>query len=506
MATEVEKKSQENIDEKKSFQHFGKLLTVCLIVAILIIAGFIIYYLYTPESPYHTYTILNEDKKMEAYPINASRGEDISFYLGLGNNLEEDLIFTIIISKGDNTTILSPYGTLNRDYNYTATNFILSHEKIWFSNQLNMSFYETGKKIGQTDVILRLNDKTPFRLYGGYENTGNINAGKSRFLAGLNWGNIFRLDHRFNYQYMAAPSIKGWQGHSYSYVAPLPCRHILKVFGSYVRSISDRDLYRDIVGKSWYVGARYYVPFRVGKIKNEFHLGYDFKRTNNFLSYQTKMIYNTYMDVSQFTVGLKGIYEYQRGETAWNFIGYLSPGDMTKYNETIYFQVEKNANQANYFYFDLYLDQTVYLPYDFSWVFTSEYQYSSGRLLPSEQLSLGGYYTVRGYQENDVISDRGILIKNEIRSPVINISRDHKKKSEVIYLFFCDFGWASKIDQNILDKDTAILASLGLGLRYNLMNYINLQLDYGFQLNRVHRLADSSSSRSRAHLGLVLSY
>ena len=367
-------------------------------------------------------------------------------------------------------------------------------------------YYETGKKIGQTDVILRMNDKTPFRLYGGYENTGNINAGKSRFLAGLNWGNIFKLDHRFNYQYMAAPSIKGWQGHSYSYIAPLPCRHILKVFGSYVRSISDRDEYRYLTGKSWYVGARYYIPFRVGKIKNEFHMGYDFKRTNNFLSYQTKLIYNTYMDVSQFTVGLKGIYEYLRGETAWNFIGYLSPGEMTKYNETIYFQVERSGNQANYFYFDLHLDQTIYLPFDFSWVFTSEYQYSSGKLLPSEQLDLGGYYTVRGYQENDVISDRGILIKNEIRSPVINISRDQKKKSEVIYLVFCDFGWASKVDQNILDKDNAILASLGLGLRYNLMNYVNLQLDYGWQLNRVHRLADSSSSRSRAHLGLVLSY
>lgn len=367
-------------------------------------------------------------------------------------------------------------------------------------------YYEPGKKIGQTDIILRMNDKTPFRLYGGYENTGNINAGKSRFLAGLNWGNIFKLDHRFNYQYMAAISIKGWQGHSYSYVAPLSCRHILKAFGSYVRTLSDRDEYRYLIGKSWYVGARYYIPFRLGNIKNEFHMGYDFKRTNNFLSYQTKLIYNTYMDVSQFTVGLKGIYEYLRGATSWNFIGYLSPGDMTKYNETMYFQVERSGNKANYFYFDFNLDQTVYLPYDFSWVLTSEWQISSGKLLPSEQFAAGGYSTVRGYQENEVISDRGILIKNEIRSPVINISRNQKKKSEIIYLVFCDFGWARKVDQNILDKKTATLASLGLGIRYNLMNYINMQLDYGFQLNRVHRLADSSSARSRAHLGIVLSY
>ncbi|TXT62534.1 MAG: hypothetical protein BAJALOKI1v1_910003 [Promethearchaeota archaeon] len=139
--------SQESEDVKKEFKHFGKILTVCLIAGIIIITGFTIYFLYTPESPYHTYTILNEDKRMELYPTNASRGQDISFYVGLGNYLEEDLLFTIRISKGDNTTILSPYGTLNGQYNYTATNFILGHEKLWFSDQLNLSFYETGSRI-----------------------------------------------------------------------------------------------------------------------------------------------------------------------------------------------------------------------------------------------------------------------------------------------------------------------------------------------------------------------
>jgi uncharacterized membrane protein len=147
MSIKEEESTREDQEAKKGFKHFGKILTVCLIVGILIITGFIIYYAANPESPYHTYLILNEDKKMEAYPINGSVGEDISFYVALGNYLEEDLIFTIRISKGDNTTILSPYGSLNAEYNYTTANFILGHEKIWISNQLNISFYETGKRI-----------------------------------------------------------------------------------------------------------------------------------------------------------------------------------------------------------------------------------------------------------------------------------------------------------------------------------------------------------------------
>ncbi len=147
MSIKEEVSSKEDQEAKKGFKHFGKILTVCLIVGILIITGFIIFYAINPENPYHVYTILNEDKRMEAYPINASVGEDIYFYVGLGNYLEENLIFTIRISKGDNTTILTPFGTLNGIYNYTAANFILSHERIWISNQLNMSFYETGKRI-----------------------------------------------------------------------------------------------------------------------------------------------------------------------------------------------------------------------------------------------------------------------------------------------------------------------------------------------------------------------
>jgi len=147
MSTKEEISPSKDQEAKKGFKHFGKILTVCLIVGILVITGFIIYYAANPESPYHTYLILNEEKKMEAYPINASVGEDISFYVALGNYLEEDLIFTIRISKGDNTTILSPLGSLNANYNYTASNFILGHERIWISNQLNLSFYETGKHI-----------------------------------------------------------------------------------------------------------------------------------------------------------------------------------------------------------------------------------------------------------------------------------------------------------------------------------------------------------------------
>ena len=367
--------------------------------------------------------------------------------------------------------------------------------------------YEPGENLGETDVNLHVYDRWPLRFYGGYENTGNINAGRSRYLVGVNWGNCFALDHRFNYQYMCASSLKKWQGHSYSYIAPLSWHNLLKVFGSYVKTTPDMEEDFLSKGKSWYVGVRYHIPFKGKTAENEFYFGYDFKRTNNFLSYQTELIFDTYMDISQFIIGQEGLINYKEGSASYDLVFYLSPGKMTKYNYNTFFREERDGATANYFYFDLYIDNTLYMPADFSWVLTSQFQYATGKLLPSEQLSLGGYYTVRGYQENKVISDRGILLRNEIRSPIIDISKGSKKiKNEIQLLGFVDFGWAANVDQNILSKDSTILASTGLGFRYNLMNYITFRFDYGWQLDTIHRVVDDSNKHSRFHLGLVASY
>jgi len=387
----------------------------------------------------------------------------------------------------------------------------MQEDLLWINDNpfRNVSLlFEPGENVGETDVNLHLSDRYPLRFYGGYENTGNLIAGTSRYLAGVNWGNFFKLDHRFNYQYMCAFPMKKWHGHSYSYIAPLSWRNILKVFGSYVKTKPKMEdgLFLS-KGKSWYAAFRYHVPFKTGDVQNEFYFGYDFKRTNNFLSYQTELIFNTYMDISQLILGQEGLYEYKIGSTSWNLVLYLSPGKTTKYNRDKYFRAERDGAKANYFYFDLYFDQTLFMPYDFSWVLTSQFQYATGKLLPTEQLSLGGYYTVRGYQENKVISDRGILLRNEIRTPAINLSEGKTpRKHDLQFLGFIDFGWAADVDQNILSKESTILASVGVGCRYNLMNYITFRFDYGWQLESIHRIIDDSGKHSRFHLGLILSY
>ncbi len=128
-------------------KHLNVLITACLIAGILISSGFTIFYLVTPEPPFHTFTILNGEKKMENYPTEASLGENISFYLGIGNYLDRKALFFVNISKGDNKTILSNSGVEHAEENITIGNINLNNDEQWISNKMNISFYDSGLKI-----------------------------------------------------------------------------------------------------------------------------------------------------------------------------------------------------------------------------------------------------------------------------------------------------------------------------------------------------------------------
>ncbi|KKK92065.1 hypothetical protein LCGC14_2706660 [marine sediment metagenome] len=56
------RENDEKSNLRKSYMQFEVLLKISLIIGILIVSGFIIYYILTPEPGYVTLGILNEDK------------------------------------------------------------------------------------------------------------------------------------------------------------------------------------------------------------------------------------------------------------------------------------------------------------------------------------------------------------------------------------------------------------------------------------------------------------
>lgn len=154
--------TKEKNDIKKNYKEFDKVLAVLLIIGIIIISGFIIYALLTPGPGYITFGVLNSDRKAENYPKNATVGENVTFYVSVGNYLNRDFSFRIEILKGDNETVLKPTGSENATSYLNSSTILLPNEDSWISS-FNVSFSQSG--YGQTIIAelwetnIGLNDK-----------------------------------------------------------------------------------------------------------------------------------------------------------------------------------------------------------------------------------------------------------------------------------------------------------------------------------------------------------
>ncbi|MFX1329411.1 MAG: DUF1616 domain-containing protein [Promethearchaeota archaeon] len=131
-------------DSKSSNKQFEVILKVCLIIGIIIVSGFIIYYIFTPEPGYVTFGILNENQEAENYPTKASVNETISFYLTVGNYLDREFSFRFKIMKGNNKTNLSSRPSNGTLY-LTIGNFTLENNIEQVYGSYNISFSEVGE-------------------------------------------------------------------------------------------------------------------------------------------------------------------------------------------------------------------------------------------------------------------------------------------------------------------------------------------------------------------------
>ena len=111
----------------------------------------------------------------------------------------------------------------------------------------------------------------------------------------------------------------------------------------------------------------------------------------------------------------------------------------------------------------------------------SDLQISTDDLVPLERFSLGGINSVRGYRQDALLGDSGLLASAEVRVPFYRWSDNQSSVSAVP---FVDFGttWSNS-DEERQEEDTVV--SLGLGVRLDIFDTLNARLDYGIPLIEV---------------------
>ncbi len=141
----------ENGSNRESKKQFDFLLKICLIIGIIVVSGFIIYYVLTPEPGFVSLGILNSEKKAENYPINATIGQNVSFYVTIDNQMKREFSFRVETLKGDNNTIVSSSPSINATSYFNTTKITLLHNQFWISEMLNVSFSQPGE--GQRIIV-----------------------------------------------------------------------------------------------------------------------------------------------------------------------------------------------------------------------------------------------------------------------------------------------------------------------------------------------------------------
>ncbi len=191
------------------------------------------------------------------------------------------------------------------------------------------------------------------------------------------------------------------------------------------------------------------------------------------------------------------------GDVRWT--GGFNWGNITKWGD-------RRNTDSHYRYGNFMLERKTDLIAGISLRNEARYQISNGNLLGSEQFGLGGWETVRGYDERESSGDQGWLVRNEIWSPRLSLSEWitmakwgdlHELNDNLQGYLFWDYGVT--MNRRLLPNENpdTELSSVGLGLRYRISNYFSLRADYGVQL-----LDTGANKRNdgRFHLGATVSY
>lgn len=109
-------------------------------------------------------------------------------------------------------------------------------------------------------------------------------------------------------------------------------------------------------------------------------------------------------------------------------------------------------------------------------------QLADHHLFPLEQMPVGGRYSVRGYRENSLVRDNGLLSSLEVRIPLYRSIRGE----DIVQLApFLDYGrsWNTHFDT----PSKRYLLSAGVGLRWNILpqDRARFEVYWGQQLNHV---------------------
>jgi len=368
--------------------------------------------------------------------------------------------------------------------------------------------YERGKQDGTSDVVLKTTENSPVKAFVGYANSGLRATGLNQISGGITMLQLFGTEQSLSYSFTGNQALDRLRANALVWDIPLPWRHRLQLLGVYVDSATQTGQAAGplgVNGRNRQLTAAYTVPLASAwsKMQHKVTLALDYKSTLSDVLFGGSTFSHSTAEVFQFRFGYNVQVNDSLGFTRFGISSIFSPGNVLGHNNYAAFDSLRAGSQAKYWYAKSELDRLIRLPLGFSALMHTAGQYSTARLLPTEQMLAGGYQTVRGFNESSARGDRGIIANLELNLPMLHLTGLSGKDADTLNTFvFYDMAYLQSVG-NYASEPNLNLQSTGVGLRYNLGTNMDMRLAYGWNL-RSTGLVQAPSGR--LHFGMNVKY
>jgi len=391
----------------------------------------------------------------------------------------------------------------------------LAEDLLWLNRtpwRITDVSYGPGENVGEADITLTTTDRRPFRPYISLDNTGTRMMGLGRYKAGFSWGSPFGLfDHRLDYSYTRSNLDGILNAHALSYSLPVWERTNLTM--SLAQMEAKSQFNQDFSAKGRNTTASIALGHVLPKLSlfpnlaHEGVLGFDYKHieTNLLFGQQALPDYSRSPEVMQFYADYSaGVSENAKKLNSYTHL-VISPGLGFGSNKNEDFEKMRANSKIHYWYVKETLDGNVKLPQNWNLRGLVNLQYAHDVLPYSERMGLSGANAVRGYYEDTLYADSGVVLNLELQAPSMNMKLAGKDAQLQLYAFK-DWGksYSKSVDANNdlnTNSKENVLSSVGLGARFTLSPFV--------QFNSSIAWADKENGRNEdymAHFALVVGY
>jgi hemolysin activation/secretion protein len=355
---------------------------------------------------------------------------------------------------------------------------------------------KTSPELGYADLVLNVTDKRPAHITVGYNNWGSSSTSFNQPFATMIFGNLATSGDTLTLQTSVdAPPVYYYFNPVYS--IPLTGSgarmDVSFLFSNSNTQGDDLEQY-NLTSWSEIITATYKQPLmRTRNMGTDLFLSFDYKQYKNMQDgFQTSFDKLRVMSVGgkvDFTDSVKGRNTFDAYFHAGipYLLGGLGP---------VSDQCSREGAGARYFIFNVDY-QRVQPISDCMFVITTTGQGTFNKIPTSEQYSLGGMGTVRGYTSAIACGDVGYCANFEFYFPppgLKNVTFKPLKKTwgEVMQLLtFIDHGGIYTVSPVPGELSGAYLTSVGAGLRFYGPRNLNISFDAGFPVMHQYKTVNS---------------